>query len=126
MITKKYIYHPEADFDALSRKVRLWADRKQFGIQHSFVKSTRTLSVDYWTVEEDGPDHGGSAKQIEVAHKSLERILARCALKPSPPPAPVVVPPELLASMEWGFKAAERGINLEKAVEEFTKIYTNI
>lgn len=123
MITKKYIYHPEADFDALSRKVSAWADRKQFGIQHSFTRSTRTLSVDYWTLEQDGPDHGGSAKQIEVAHKSLERIIARCAPKPEPVAPPVTVPPALMLAMEWGYRAAERGWNINKAVEEFTRLH---
>lgn len=88
MITKKYSYPPEVDFDVMSRKVNAWADRKQFGIQHSFTRSTCTLSVDYWTLEQEGPDHGGSAKQIEVAHKSLERIIARCAPKPEPKPEP--------------------------------------
>lgn len=81
MITKKFTYHPKVDFNEMRLKVSNWADRKQFGIQHSFNRSLCILTVNFWTVEQDGPDHGGTARQIEVAEASLVRILARCAPK---------------------------------------------
>jgi hypothetical protein len=81
----KYKIHTEtikipkgADVKALDKKVKLWADRRVYGISWNCLDGE--VKVDFWM-------HTGNAKhKWKKDFEILKRIVARSAPKPPPPP----------------------------------------
>jgi len=80
-IRKEKIKIPNgADVKALDKKVKLWADRRVYGISWDCFNSNGFVSVDVWM-------HTGNAKQKwDKDFQILKRIIARSEPKPEPPP----------------------------------------